>query len=158
EAFHDRYLREIDHVAVRRPEVRFHAAQAEHDVRVALARDVFDGVEGLFERDAHAALEENGKLALLPDGLQQLEVLRVARPDLQHDACRASGLRALERRADLVEVAFAENLHRGDLDPVFDRELEDVGEALFAVALKLVRARARFVRAHARGPDASRGD
>src|SRR5213075_1389350 len=55
-----------------------------------------------------------------------------------------------ERLADLVEVLVARDFHRDDAHAVFSGELEHVRQALLAVALERVRARARLVRAHAR--------
>ena len=86
QALDHRHVREVDEVAVRVAEVRLHAAQAEDDVAVAARRDVLGREQRLVQRDAEAALEQDREIALAADGLQQLEVLRVARADLQHHA------------------------------------------------------------------------
>ena len=52
--------------------------------------------------------------------------------------------------ADLVQVLVVGDLHRDHADVVLAGQLEDVGQALPAVALERVRARARLVGAHAR--------
>ena len=87
-------------------------AQAEHDLAVALGGEVLGGVQRLVERDAEPALDQNRKLLLAADELQELEVLRVARADLEHDAGGVAGRR--ERRADLVDVRLVRDLHRDD--------------------------------------------
>ncbi len=140
---------EIDEVPVGLAEVGLHAAQAEDDVGVALAGDVLAGVERLFEGDAHAALEEDGEALLLADVLEELEVLGVARADLEHDAGGAAGV--VERGGDLVDVAGVGDFHGDDADAVAAGEIEEPGEAGLAEALEIVGAGARFVDAHARG-------
>ena len=47
---------------------------------------VFAGVERLFQSDAHAALEQNGSVFLLPDRREPLEVLGIACANLQTDS------------------------------------------------------------------------
>ena len=129
-------------------EVGLHPPQAEHDVAVAGARDILRREERLVQRDPEAALQEDGEVALAADRLQQLEILRVARADLQHHARRVA--RLAQRRADLVQVLVASDFHRDHADAVLARELEDVRQAALAVALERVGAGARLVRAHAR--------
>src|SRR5207237_10527444 len=102
QALDDGHVREVNEVAVRVADVRLHAAQAEDDLAVALAREVLGGVQRLVERDVEAALEEDGELLLPPDELQKLEVLRVARADLEHHA--RGPARQLERVANLFDV------------------------------------------------------
>ena len=148
EALDDRHVREVDEVAVRVAEVRLDAPEAEDDLRLTLAREVFGGVQRFVQRDAEAALHEDGKLRLPAHGLQELEVLDVARADLKHDAGGLS--RLLEALGDLVHVALVRHLHRDDADAVFSREREDVRQAAPAVPLKRVGARARLVGAHPR--------
>ncbi len=82
----------------------------------------------------------------------QLEVLRVARADLQHHAGRLTG--DLQRAADLVDLRLGGDLHRDHADAVLPRELEHERQACRAVALEVVGARARLVGARAGGRDA----
>ena len=156
QALDHRHVREVDEVAVRIAEVGLHAAQAEDDAMVAARGDVLAGVERLLERDAHAALEQHRHLVLRADRLEQLEVLRVARADLQHHAGGVS--RRCERAADLVDVRLARHLHGDDADAVLAGELEELRQAGGAVALEIVRAGARLVGAGARGDDAVLGE
>ena len=141
-------MREIDEVAVRVAHVRLHPAQAEHDLAIALRRQVFGRVQRFVERDAETALDQHRELLLLADELQQLEVLRVARADLQHDARRVAGCR--ERAADFVDVRLVRHLHRDHANAVFAGELEHVRQAACAEALERIRRRARLVCAHPR--------
>ena len=109
-----------------------------------------------------AAARPDGKVVMIEgDGtflmhIQELEVLRVARADLQHHARRVT--RGLQRVFHLLHVRLVHHFHGDDFDPVFARELEHVGQAAGAVALEIVRARTRFVGAHARGLQAGGGD
>ena len=66
-------------------------ALAQHDVEVAALRDVLRRHQPLLDRRAHAALEHD-RLAGVADGLQQREVLGVARADLQHVGVRRDEL------------------------------------------------------------------
>jgi hypothetical protein len=141
-------MREIDEVAVRLAHVRFHAAQAEDHFAVAFGREIFGGVQRLVQRDAETALDQHRKFLLSSDQLQELEVLRVARADLKHDARRIAGFS--ERIANFVDVGLMGHFHRDDLDAVFARELEDIGQAFRAEALERVGRGARLVCAHAR--------
>src|SRR5258706_1074353 len=147
-ALDHRHLREIDQVAVRIAEVRLHAAQAEDDVAVARGGDVLGGEQRFVQRDPEATLEQDGEVALAADGLQELEVLRVAGADLQHHAGGVA--RLAQRRADLVQVLVARHLHRDHAHAILSRELEHVGQALLAVTLERIGTRARLVRSHAR--------
>ena len=52
-------------------------------MRVALGHDVFGGQQEFLQRRAHAALQQH-RLALLADGVEQIEILHVPRADLQH--------------------------------------------------------------------------
>ncbi len=58
------------------------ASLTEHDVRVAAVEDVLGGEQELVEGRAHAALQQGG-LARVSHGLQELVVLHVAGADLQ---------------------------------------------------------------------------
>ena len=151
EPLHHGHVSEVDEVAVRIAEIRLHAAQTEADPAVAGRGDVLAGVERLLERDPHAALEQHRQLRLLSHGLEQLEVLRVAGPDLEHHAGGVAGLG--ERLADLLDVGLVGDLHRDDPDSVLAGELEDEGQALGPVALEVVGAGARLVGAGSRGDD-----
>jgi hypothetical protein len=136
-------------VAVRVAEIRLHAATDRScDFRPS---DVLAGVQRLLEGDAHAALEQDRQLRLLSDGLQQLEVLRVAGSDLEHHPGCFAGLR--ERLADLLDVGFVGDLHRDDPDPVLSGQLEDEGKAGGPVSLEVVGACARLVGSGSRGDD-----
>src|SRR5581483_1287115 len=64
---HHRDVGEVDEVAMRIAHVRLHTAEAEHDAMVALARQVFGGVERLVQRDAEAALDEHREFFLAAD-------------------------------------------------------------------------------------------
>ena len=59
------------------------APLAEHHVRVAAVEDVLGGQQELVDRRAHPALQQGG-LARVADGLEQLVVLHVAGADLEH--------------------------------------------------------------------------
>ena len=58
------------------------AALAQHDARVAAADNVFACHQHFFDGGRHAALEKNGR-AGFTDGAQQIEVLHVARAELE---------------------------------------------------------------------------
>ena len=148
EPLDDGHVREVHEVAVRVAEVRLHAAQAEDDLRVALGREVLGCVQRLVQRDPEAALHEDGEDRLPSHRLQELEVLDVARADLEHDARGAA--RLLETLGDLVDVALVGDLHRDHADAVLARLLEDPREAALPVALEGVGIRPGLVRAHAR--------
>ena len=60
-------------------------------------------------------LKSTGKSCCCADRLEQLEVLRVARADLQHHAGRIA--RRCERVADLVDVRLVRHLHGDDRMP-----------------------------------------
>jgi hypothetical protein len=64
---------------------------------VAARGQVLAGVQRLLEGDAHAALEQHREVVLRAHRLEQLEVLRVARADLQHHAGGVAGLRSARR-------------------------------------------------------------
>ena len=64
-------------------------------------------------------LNSTGQLGLLADVLQQLEVLGVARADLEHHAGGVAGLP--QRFVDLVDVGFVGHFHRDDADAVLAR-------------------------------------
>src|SRR5262245_32046307 len=127
---------EVDEVPVGLAEMGLDASKAKNNIRVALARDVLTCVERLFERDAHPSFEENGKVLLLANHLQKLEVLRVACADLQHHACRVP--RVVERRTDLVDVTWIGDLHRDHLDAVLTGKLEHPWQASFAEPLEVI--------------------
>src|SRR3990167_11457930 len=76
--------------------------------RGSLARQIFGGVQRFLERDPEAALEQHRQLALAPDDLEQLEVLRVARAYLDHHARWFSGF--VQRLLDLVQVRVMSDL------------------------------------------------
>ena len=119
------------------PMLVFMPRRPEHHIAVAFGSQVFRRIQRLVQRDAEAALEQDRHLGLPPDDFQQLEVLRVARADLQHHAGRVAGL--VQRFLDLVEVRFMGDLHRDHLDAVFARQLEHIGQAIFAVPLERIR-------------------
>jgi hypothetical protein len=58
-------------------------ALTEHDAPVAVRDDVFGSHQQVFDGGGHAAFEQDGALGFA-DGVQQVEVLHVARPDLEH--------------------------------------------------------------------------
>ena len=98
-------------------------------------------------------LNSTGKSLLLADLLEQLEVLRVARADLQHHAGRRR--RPRERGADLVDVrARAVTSMAITRTPCLPASSKTQGRHCLAEALEVVRAGARLVGAHARGRDA----
>src|SRR5437660_6522541 len=148
QTFDGGHVCEIDKIAMRLTHVRLHAAQAEDHLAVTLRRQIFSGVKRFVERDAEATLDQHGKFLLASDQLEQLEILRVARADLQHDAGWIAGLG--ERVADFIDVRLVRHLHRDDLDAVFAGQLENIRQALRAETLERIRRCPRLVCAHPR--------
>ena len=148
EPLDDGDVREVDEVAVRVAEVRLDAARPKTICVFPSEARYSAALSDSFSVIPKPALHEDGKHRLAADRLQELEVLDVARADLEHDARRAAGL--LEALGDLVDVALVRDLHRDDADAVLARLLEDPRKAALAVALEGVRVRARLVGAHAR--------
>ena len=58
----------------------------EDDFAVSFGSQVLRGVERFIQRDAETALDQYRQLLLAAHDFEQLEILRVARTDLQHDA------------------------------------------------------------------------
>ncbi len=116
QAFHDRHVREVEEVAMWIAHVRLHAAQAEDDFVVSFARQVFRGVQRFAQSDSETTLEQNRKFFLPSDEFQQLEILRVARADLEHHSGRVAG--GMKRFVNLIDVGFVCDLHRDHFDSI----------------------------------------
>jgi hypothetical protein len=80
----DRHRRDVERVAGGALEGA-DAALAQHHALVAVRQDVFGGEQQFLERRAEGALQED-RLVDLPERLQQLGVVHVARPHLEHVA------------------------------------------------------------------------
>ena len=136
EAVQDGDHREVDRVARGRL-VGADAAFAEHHVRVAARHDVLGAHEQFLEGGAHAALEENGLLRVRAHLLQEVEVLHVARTDLDH-------VHVVEQ----LELLDAHELgHHGEARLAL--RLDENLEAALAQPLERVGGRARLERAAA---------
>jgi len=59
QAFDDRYVREIDKIAMRVTEIRLHSAQRKNDLAVAFAGQILGSVERLVQRDSEASLDQH---------------------------------------------------------------------------------------------------
>ncbi len=153
ETLDDRHVGEIDQVAVRIAQVDLDAPKAEDDVPISLARHVLARVERFLQGNPHAALVENREFPLLTHDLQELEVLGVSGPDLEHHARGVP--RGAESRTDLVDMVLVRDLHRDDADAVLPGQLEHVRKAFLPEPLEVVRARPRLVGAHPRRHEAS---
>ncbi len=140
-------MRKIHKISMRIGHIGLHAAQAEHHIAIAFGGQIFRRIQRFIQRDAETALEQHRHLGLTPDDFQQLEVLRVARADLQHHTGRLPCL--VQRLVDFIEMRFMGDFHRHHFDAVFARQLEHIGQTILAVPLKRVRAGARLVSAHA---------
>ena len=82
ESAQDRHGVQVERVACRRLEGA-NAALAEDHLAVPRSQDVLGGEEPLFDRAREAALQHH-RHARSPHGVEQREVLHVARADLQH--------------------------------------------------------------------------
>ena len=148
QALDDRDVGKIDQVSVRVTDVGLHTAKSEDDFLVALARQILGRVERFVQRDAESAFEQDRKLLLAADALEQLKILRVAGPDLQHYAGRRAG--RIQSGTDLVDVRLVRDLHGDHLDTVFSGQIENVGQAIGPVTLKRVRTGPRLIGTHPR--------
>src|SRR5437870_978741 len=113
-------MRDIDKVAVWVSQLRLHAAQTENYFVIALARQVFRGVQRLSQSDSKTTLEQNRKLFLAANEFQQLEILRVARANLEHDSRGIAG--KAERFLNLIDMRFMRDLHGYDFDSILAGE------------------------------------
>src|SRR5579859_1804241 len=140
-------LGKIHEIAMRIAEVGLHAAQPEDNVVVALAGQIFRSVQRLVERDAKTTLDQYRKLLLTTNDFQQLEILRVARADLQHYSCRVA--RVAQRLSYLLHVRFVGDFHGDDAYAMFAGQFEYIRQTTLAVTLERVRAGAWLVSTHA---------
>ena len=108
------------------------AALAKHDARVAAADDVFACHEHFFDGGRHAALEKDRR-ASFANGTQEVEVLHVARAELED-------IHIFFHHFDL------RNSHHFDNDgqACFLAGFDHVFETFFAETLKGIRRCARF--------------
>src|SRR6266849_2587548 len=136
----------VHQVPMRISQVRLDASQAEQNVRISLACNVLACVQRLFQGDPHSSLEKDGELRLLTNLLEQLEVLRVPRADLEHHA-RGVARRAY-RLVDFVDVSRIADLHCDHFDSVLSRQFENPWQALRSEPLKVIGAGAGLVRPH----------
>src|SRR6185312_9398995 len=105
------------------------AALAKHEVVVAAGEDVFGGEQNLFNGGGDAALEQAG-LAHVPELAEQVEVLHVARTDLEAVDVREHDLdlRDLHDLGDDEQAVFIGSLAH-DLQPFNAHALEAVRRA-----------------------------
>jgi hypothetical protein len=111
---------------------RLDPALAEDHARIPLLEDVLGGHQKLLDRGGGAALEQHG-LVGLPDLREQVEVLHVARADLEH----------VGRLHDLLHLARVHHLGREGQPGVLAGLCED-REALGPEALEAVGRGARL--------------
>src|SRR5262249_20834503 len=100
--------------------------------------------------------EQHGEGALLPELLQELEILRVPRAHLKHDARRIPA--RAQRFLNLLDVTLIGDFHRDNPDAVLAGQLEGPRQAFFAEALEVVRAGPRLVSTHPGGHHAVGGE
>jgi hypothetical protein len=122
ESAQDRHSIQVERVARRRLKGA-NAALTENDLAVPRSKDVLGGEQPLFDRAREAALQHH-RHARAPYGVEQREVLHVARPHLKHicelgdhvDLCRLHHLgddrepSALSRLGEETQAVKAEPL------------------------------------------------
>ena len=141
----DRHGGQVQRVAGRALK-RADAALTEDNVLIAAGHDVLGGHDPLLNGIRQAALEQNG-LVHLADGLEQLEVLHIARADLHN-------VHILLELGDVDLVhQLTDDRQAGDL-----AGLDHIQDALGAQTLEGVGARAGLVRAAAQEVGTARLD
>ena len=102
------------------------AALAQNHLVISARQNVFRREQPLFERRRNAALQQC-RLAQFPDFAQQVEVLHIARADLQDIGIRAQqrNLRRVHHLADHEKAAPVRRLAQ-QLQPFFAQSLETI--------------------------------
>ena len=147
ESLDHRHMAEIQQVAVGIAHMGLEAAETENDIAVAFTGEVFGRVQRFVQGDAETALEQHRHVPLPTGGFEQLEILRVARADLEHHAGRVAGAR--QGVLDFLDVGLAGDFHGDYPDAIFSRQLEHPGQARRPMALEGIGIGARLVGAHA---------
>ena len=78
------------------------ATQAEDDFAIPFAGEIFRGVERFAQRNSEPAFQQHRKILLPSDDFQELEILRIARADLQHHSGRLAG--CVQRFVNLINL------------------------------------------------------
>src|SRR5258708_13995956 len=113
---HYRHLSEVNKVPMRVAHVRLNTAESKDHFPIAFAGEIFRGVKRFTHRDPKTTFEQNRKLLLSANYLQQLKILRIPRTDLNHHSRRLA--RTVECFVDFINLRFMGDLNGHDFDSI----------------------------------------